>query len=252
MTVKSWNWVLLLVAIGMLFGLSWVIPVKQFLDPQQLSLSLQELGWIGPMALMGLMTLAVVISPIPSLPIDLAAGAAYGPLWGSVYVLVGAEIGAIISFLIGRVLGQHLVGTWIDRGQVFCEWCSDHHLMGFVVLARLLPVFSFDIVSYGAGLTRMSLRAFALATLVGMIPPTVAFTYFGSAVVSIEWPVILLSLLLIALLLLLPKMILRNRSSGWVRLLQGKPIETAGEAAGEIKGKEPHRSCSWCGQGRYS
>ena len=53
-----------------------------------------------------------------------------------------------------------------------------------------MPVFSFDIVSYGAGLTKMSLKAFALATLVGMAAPTFAFTYLGSAVVTMQWPFI--------------------------------------------------------------
>ncbi len=245
--MKAWKWILPFVALGLLIGLSWVIPIASFLDPEQLSLSLKELGWVGPLALMGLMTLAVVISPIPSLPIDVAAGAAYGPLWGSVYVIVGAEIGAIISFLISRLFGKHLVGPWISKDLVFCERCSDHHLMGLVIMARLLPVFSFDIVSYGAGLTGMSLRAFALATFVGMIPPTVAFTYFGSAVVSVDWPVILLSLLLIMFLLLLPRLIMRNRSSAWVRMLQGKPTKEGADGSSAVKGKEGHRSCGWCG-----
>jgi len=87
------KWLLLLLVIA---GVYWVIQfssLQDFLAPEKLSIFLQELGVAGPFALMGLMTLAVVVSPIPSLPLDLAAGAAYGPLWGAVYVLIGAEFG---------------------------------------------------------------------------------------------------------------------------------------------------------------
>ena len=74
-----------------------------------------------------------------------------------------------------------------------------------MVVARLLPIFSFDIVSYGAGLTKMCLRAFALATFVGMVPPTFALTYLGRAVVTVQWPFILAGGLLVVVYLFLPK-----------------------------------------------
>lgn len=51
----------------------------------------------------------------------------------------------------------------------------------------MIPVFSFDVVSYGAGFTTISLRTFSLATIAGMVPPTFAFTYLGSPVVSAQW-----------------------------------------------------------------
>ena len=71
------------------------------------------------------MTLAIVMSPIPSAPIALAAGAAYGHLWGAVYVAAGSLSGALIAFGIARFLGREFVeaklkrqlrppATWID------------------------------------------------------------------------------------------------------------------------------------------
>ncbi len=242
------KWLIPLLAVGILFGLSWVLPIQQLLDPETLTESLRELGMLGPLVLTGLMTLAVVVSPIPSLPIDLAAGATYGPWWGGVYVLVGAELGAVISFMIGRSVGRNFVEDWMGQHVVFCEKCSDHHLWGVVALARLLPIFSFDIVSYGAGLTRMSLRSFALATLLGMIPPTFAFTYFGSSLVVGGWPVIVLSLLLISFFLAFPQWILKHRSSDWVRWLQGESSSQATISHDEDSlGHSSPRVCDWCG-----
>jgi len=238
------KWIFVLLAIAGLYGLIQFTSLQDFLTPEKLTSLLRELGVAGPFALMGLMTLAVVVSPIPSLPLDLAAGAAYGSFWGGVYVLIGAELGAIISFLIGRALGRDIVSRWLKQDISFCEQCSDHHLLGVLVVARLVPIFSFDIVSYGAGLTKMSLKAFAFATFVGMMPPTFALTYLGSAVVSVQWPFILAGGLLVVIFLFLPKWIMNHRTSWWVRVLQGKPM-VVGLSAAETMNKN---QCGWCGK----
>ncbi len=231
-----------LLAIAGLYGLMQFTAFQEIFNPEKLTSVLRDLGVGGPFALMGLMTLAVVVSPIPSLPLDLAAGAAYGPFWGAVYVLIGAELGAIISFLIGRALGRDVLNRWLKRDISFCEQCSDHHLLGFMIVARLVPIFSFDIVSYGAGLTNMSLKAFALATLLGMIPPTFALTYLGSAVVTVQWPLILAGVLLVAVFLLLPKWIMNHKSSLWVKMVLGKPLVTETSID-----KPPNANqCGWC------
>ena len=237
--------ILVLLAVVGLYGLIQFTPVQELLTPEKITLFLRDLGVMGPFALMGLMTLAVVVSPIPSLPIDLAAGAAYGPFWGAVYVLIGAELGAIISFLIGRALGRDVLSRWLKRDITFCEHCSDRHLLGLMIVARLVPVFSFDIVSYGAGLTKMSLKAFALATLVGMAPPTFAFTYLGSAVVTVQWPLILAGGLLVLFFLLLPKWMVKYRNSWWVQALQGKPMVPVAMPTDE---QMPPDQCGWCGK----
>ena len=122
--------------------------------------------------------------------------------------------------------------------------CSDHHLTGLLIVARLVPIFSFDIVSYGAGMTKMSLKAFALATFLGMMPPTFALTYFGSAVVTVQWPLILAGGLLVGIFLFLPKWIMNHRTSWWVRVIQGKPMVVA-LPTDETKRNE---HCGWCGK----
>jgi uncharacterized membrane protein YdjX (TVP38/TMEM64 family) len=238
------KWMLVFLAIAGLYGVIQFTPLQEILTPEKLTSILRELGVAGPFALMGLMPMAVVVSPIPSLPIDLAAGAAYGPFWGGVYVLLGAELGAIVSFLIGRALGRDVLSRWLKQDITFCEQCTDHHLLALMVVARLVPIFSFDIVSYGAGLTKMSLKAFALATFVGMTPPTFALTYLGSAVVTVQWPFILAGGLLVVIFLLLPKWIMNHRMSWWVRLLQGRPM-VAGLPVTEAMDND---QCGWCGK----
>lgn len=208
------------VLVGAYAVASW-LDLGELLKPEQVVGQLRAAGPFGPLLFMALMAISVVISPLPDLPLVIAAGAAFGTILGTAYSVIGAEIGAILSFLIGRALGREVLTRILRTNVTFCERCSDRHLAIFVFLARLLPVFSFDLVSYGAGLTNMSLRTFALVTFVGMIPPTFALTYAGSQVVSGAWLMILSAAALVVAMLLLPKLILRYPTARWVRLLRG-------------------------------
>ncbi|MGI8936178.1 MAG: VTT domain-containing protein [Phormidesmis sp.] len=77
-------------------------------------------------------------------------------------------------------------------------------IRGLIFVTRLLPVLSFDLISYGAGLTGLSLPIYASSTLLGMIPSTLLLTYLGEAFTLGAWPAVTLSLLFVALLVLLP------------------------------------------------
>ncbi len=232
------------------YGVISHYDITGYLQPAKFVDFIQTFGVMAPVVFVGIMALAVVVSPIPSLPLDLAAGVAFGPFMGTVYAVIGAEIGAIVSFLIGRTLGREVIARLLKSDVVFCEKCSDHHLFGFVLVSRLLPLFSFDLVSYGAGLTKMSLKAFALATFVGMIPPTYALVYFGSSTMAADWMVFLLGIVLVGLFLVLPKLIMRNQSAKWVQLILGKKPEFDEEplsSPAPVLSFEAPTKCSWCG-----
>jgi uncharacterized membrane protein YdjX (TVP38/TMEM64 family) len=211
---------LLVTIVGAYAMVSW-LDLGELLKPDRVADQLRAAGPFGPILFMMLMATAVVISPIPSLPLDLAAGATFGVTLGTIYAVIGAEIGAVLSFLIGRSLGRTALTRILRTDISFCERCSDRHLAIFVFVSRLLPIFSFDLVSYGAGLTNMSLRAFAIATLLGMIGPTFLLTYAGNQVVAGEWALIVLGLAMVAVLMLLPKLVVRYPAARWVQLLRG-------------------------------
>jgi uncharacterized membrane protein YdjX (TVP38/TMEM64 family) len=177
----------------------------------------------------------VMIPPIPSLPLDLAAGAAFGPFYGALYAVIGAEIGSIICFLVARALGRETLSRLFKTDALFCQMCTDHQLMGAVFFARLIPIFSFEVVSYGAGFTKISLQTFALATLVGMAPPTFAFTYLGSSVISAQWPLIVAGVVMVAFFLAMPNILTKYRNSRFARLFLGPlPPPLSATMRGEI------------------
>lgn len=143
-------------------------------------------GVFGPILIVVLMTVAIVATPIPSAPIALAAGAAYGHILGTTYIVIGAELGALIAFGLARFLGREALSRWVGDN-VATGWLGSQNLLTFTVFAsRLMPFVSFDIVSYAAGLSSLHFWRFALATLAGIIPASFVLAHFGNEAVSGE------------------------------------------------------------------
>ncbi|MFP5454140.1 MULTISPECIES: TVP38/TMEM64 family protein [Rhodobacterales] len=157
---------------------------RSLLDVERLEMLVARAGLWGPIVIVTLMTIAVVASPIPSAPIALAAGAAYGHVWGTVQVVIGAELGALIAFGLARVLGhdalRRVFGDRVDAGLLG----SQNALTAMIFASRLMPFVSFDMISYAAGLSRLHAWRFAVATLAGIIPASFLLAHFGGEAVS--------------------------------------------------------------------
>jgi uncharacterized membrane protein YdjX (TVP38/TMEM64 family) len=132
------------------------------------------------------------------------AGALFGPFLGTVYAVAGSLAGAVIAFLIARFLGRDFVESLLGKQVVICCECSEGLLTKIIFFSRLLPLISFDVVSYGAGLTRMSLRSFTMATLFGSLPMTFIYHSFGSILKVSSTTALVLGLLIVAILFALP------------------------------------------------
>ena len=171
------------------FGVWWFEPsvladAQRLMQRETLELLVARAGIWGPFLIVGLMAFAVVASPLPSAPIALAAGAAYGHLWGAVQVVLGAELGAVIAFGLARVLGrntlQRLFGDRVDAGLLG----SQNALTATVFASRLMPFVSFDMISYAAGLSSLHAWRFAIATLAGIMPASFLLAHVGGEAAS--------------------------------------------------------------------
>lgn len=203
--------------LGLLAFVYWYLhrtgTLTTILDTGALHARVVQLGPWGPAAVIVLMILAILISPIPSAPIALAAGAAYGHAWGTLYVLLGAEAGAMAAFGVARFVGYETVHRWFGGRLSIGLIGSQNALMGIVFVSRLLPFLSFDIVSYAAGLTVLSFWRFAIATLAGIAPTSFLLAHFGSEMTTGETNRILFSVLALGGLTLIPILarLLRDR-----------------------------------------
>ena len=188
----------------------WQFRLSRAIDPVRVEAWAGEAGAAAPLVFMLTMAAAIVISPIPSLPLDILAGTLFGPVLGTLYAAVGATLGAVASFLIARLLGREVLSRFLSGHINFCRDCSDKLLTRIVLVSRLIPFVSFDIVSYGAGLTALSLWKFAFATFAGMLPLTFLYVSAGSAVLGNRPLTVVGGLLMVALFFLLPRWIERS------------------------------------------
>lgn len=203
----------------MLIGTYWYFAdtplLSQISDPARLQQWVVNLGPVGPIAIIALMSVAIVFTPIPSAPIALTAGALYGHAWGTLYILAGAEIGALLAFALARFLGYRIIYRWFGERLDILTHRSQWVLMAIVFASRLLPFLSFDIVSYAAGLTPLTAWRFALATLLGVLPASFALAHFGKELSSGAPYRLAITGLMLGVLVLVPilwRILFRKRS----------------------------------------
>ncbi|MHB8416820.1 MAG: TVP38/TMEM64 family protein [Myxococcales bacterium] len=123
---------------------------------------------------------------LPGSLVTLAAGFAYGPLWGTLLVSPVSVLAAILAFLLGRSAARGWIARRMERQPRFAAMDRAVGERGFllVLLLRLSPVVPFNLLNYALGLTRVRLRDYAVASFVGMLPGTVLYVYLGSLVTS--------------------------------------------------------------------
>lgn len=181
--------------------------LNSFYSLKSIQVRLQQIGSWGPIFIIVLMTGAIVMSPIPSAPIAIAAGVAYGHTWGTLYILIGAEIGALIAFSISRLLGYSAMKKRFGNQIKYKFLNSKKHIMFFVFVTRLIPFISFDIVSYAAGLTTISYLQFAIATFAGILPASFLLAHFGGEIASDDSQRIMITVLLLGAITVVTLMI---------------------------------------------
>lgn len=196
------------VLLGLLAATYWLLhetgALTTILNGAALRDRIVELGAWGPLTVIALMVLAIMVSPIPSAPIAMAAGAAYGHVWGTVYVILGAEIGALAAFGIARWLGAAALRRWFGDRLSVGFIGSQNTLTVIVLVSRLLPFVSFDIISYAAGLTVITVWRFAAATLIGIVPASFLLAHYGGEMATGESDRIFISVVALGAITLIP------------------------------------------------
>ncbi|WP_242037828.1 TVP38/TMEM64 family protein [Tolypothrix sp. FACHB-123] len=141
---------------------------------------IDSLGSLGAIAFITLYIIAT-IAFLPGSILTLGAGVVFGVVWGSIYVFIGATLGATAAFLVGRYLARGWVSRKISDNKKFAA--IDHAVgkagLKIVLLTRLSPIFPFNLLNYAFGITGVSLRDYFIGS-VGMIPGTIMYVYIGS------------------------------------------------------------------------
>lgn len=179
--------VLLLASIALLFLIPTVretfmgiISLFQSLDIEAIKAYILSFGLLAPLVSFALMVFQAILAPLPAFLITFANAALFGWVYGALLSWSSAMVGALLCFYIAKMLGREVVEKLTSKIALkSVDAFFEKHGVYAILIARLLPFISFDIVSYAAGLTRMSLRSFLIATGLGQLPATLIYSYAG-------------------------------------------------------------------------
>ena len=126
--------------------------------------------------------IVATVAFVPGSLLTLAAGALFGLLFGTLYVLIGATIGASLAFLVSRYVARRAIERRLTGNEKFAaiDRAIAREGRKIVLLLRLSPVFPFNLLNYGLGLTRVRFIDYVVAS-VGMLPGTLLYVYYGKA-----------------------------------------------------------------------
>jgi len=169
-----WKPILLVVFLAALMAASHVLKLGDRLG--DLREWIESLGSLGPVIYLVIYILAVVLA-VPGSVISIMAGLLFGSFLGVILVSLGSTVGAGLAFLIARHLAREAVAEKLDRNPKFhrLDRLTAEHGSIIVAITRLVPLFPFNLLNYGFGLTSVPFRTYLFWSWLCMLPGTVLF-----------------------------------------------------------------------------
>lgn len=170
---------IVIAGIAAVVAAGWLLPVAEWTT--RLAQQARQTGGTG-VAVFVVVYIVSTVALLPGAILTLAAGFAYGPVWGLAVASPASVAGATSSFLLGRTL----LRGWAERAAArsprlrAIDAAVEREGFKLVVLLRLSPLFPFNVLNYALSLTRVSLGTYVLASFIGMLPGTALYVYLGS------------------------------------------------------------------------
>lgn len=151
------------------------------LDRDSITAFIDGYGALGPLIYITVYTIGPPLF-MPGLPLTIAGGLLFGPLWGVVYTIIGATLGASLSFIVARHFARGWVETRLGTGKLKkLDDAVAENGWKVVAFTRLVPLFPFNLLNYGFGLTRISFTTYAVTSFFTMLPGTAAYVIFSGS-----------------------------------------------------------------------
>jgi uncharacterized membrane protein YdjX (TVP38/TMEM64 family) len=178
-----WRLVLFAAVVLSLIVLARVFGLGERL--QELRDWIAAMGNLGMVAYVGLYVVAVVAA-VPGLPISIAGAAIFGAFKGVILVSIGSTLGASLAFLIARYLARDAVYRRLSENDKFrrLDRLTEQHGAVIVAITRLVPLFPFNLLNYGYGLTRIPFWTYAFWSWLCMLPGTIVYLVGTDALVT--------------------------------------------------------------------
>jgi uncharacterized membrane protein YdjX (TVP38/TMEM64 family) len=149
-------------------------------DPATVKVEVIKWGAWGPVVYM----LLYAVGPsflVPGAVMTIAGGLAFGTKWGSVYSLIGGDVGAVVAFAAGRFLGKSFVERIVgERFHAMLQRIAKHGFQ-IILYLRFVPVIPYNALNLLAGASPITFYDYFWATMIGMIPGTILYAFLGDA-----------------------------------------------------------------------
>lgn len=201
-SANRWRPLLFLTIILTLLVLARVFGVGEKLGT--LRALIQDLGSWGPLVF-GLIYIAAAVAAIPGSALTVMGGTLFGAFWGVIITLHAATLGAALAFLISRYFAREAVSHWLGHNEKFqrLDRLTAEHGAIIIALTRLVPIFPFNLLNYGFGLTKVPFWTYVLWTWLCMLPGTLLYVVGSDAVFQViargEVPWTLVAVLLVVM-----------------------------------------------------
>ncbi len=126
-----------------------------------------------------------IIRPLVLFPTSILtplSAVVFGPFFGWIYTYIGENIAASVAFLVARYFGGDQVSRF-KKLKLIDDELKDHGLRT-VIFLRLVPLFPFDVVNFGLGLTSVKFKQYVIGTAIGVIPGLTAYIFLGASLFS--------------------------------------------------------------------
>lgn len=155
-------------------------PIASWIKPDFLRLFKEQAGIFAPLGFIVIYAIATIFA-VPGTILTLSGGALFGTFFGTLWTVIGATIGASGAFLIARFIAGNWARQQFEKGDRLAKLIQGIEQNGFwfVLSIRLSPLFPFIAVNYLLGLTPIRLQVYVLATVIGIIPGTFAYSWLG-------------------------------------------------------------------------
>lgn len=176
-----WRPVVLLAVVATIIVLAKVFGVGERLG--ELRTWIEGLGVWGPVVF-ALLCIVAVVAALPGSALTIAAGAIFGSVKGVICVSIASTVGASLAFLVSRYFAREATANWLSKSEKFSrlDKLTEDHGAIIVALTRLVPIFPFNFLNYGFGLTRVRFWTYVFWSWLCMLPGTVLYVVGSDAI----------------------------------------------------------------------
>ena len=182
---------------------------------------IRSLGVLGPLVFTAVYAVATVAA-LPGSALSILAGAIFGPVLGVITVIFAATLGASLAFLVSRYLARSSIEKWLEGNEKFLKLdeLTAKHGDIMVAITRLVPIFPFNLLNYGFGLTRVSFRTYAVWSFVCMLPGTILYVVGSAAVAEavregkVPWILVVVVALILGIIAVLGRQAMKRLKEG--------------------------------------